>query len=75
MEIIILKSADSVAAMAGELVAELLRVRPAAVLGLATGIWLKNTWMGIFRSGTQQASTWTSTWVLPLKTRKATGPI
>jgi glucosamine-6-phosphate deaminase len=37
MEIIILKNAKSVAAMGGELVAELLRVSPAAVLGLATG--------------------------------------
>jgi len=37
MEIIILKNAESVAAMGGELLAELLRVRPAAVLGLATG--------------------------------------
>ena len=37
MEIMILKNAESVAAMAGELVAELLRVQPAAVLGLATG--------------------------------------
>lgn len=37
MEIIILKNAQQVAHTAGELVAELLRVRPAAVLGLATG--------------------------------------
>ncbi|MBT8074366.1 MAG: glucosamine-6-phosphate deaminase [Xanthomonadales bacterium] len=37
MEIIILKSAASVAAMGAELVQELIRVRPAAVLGLATG--------------------------------------
>jgi len=37
MEIIILKNAEKVAAMGGELVAELLRVSPAAVLGLATG--------------------------------------
>lgn len=37
MEIIILDSADSVAAMGGELVAELLRVQADAVLGLATG--------------------------------------
>ena len=37
MEIIILKNAESVAATGGELVAELLRVRPDAVLGLATG--------------------------------------
>ena len=37
MEIIILKNAENVAAMGGELVAELLRVSPAAVLGLATG--------------------------------------
>ncbi len=46
MEIIILKSADSVAAMAGELVAELLRVRPAAVLGLATG----STQLSLYRN-------------------------
>ena len=37
MEIIILKNSENVAAMGGELVAELLRVSPAAVLGLATG--------------------------------------
>ena len=37
MEIIILKNVESVAAMGGELVAELLRVQPAAVLGMATG--------------------------------------
>lgn len=37
MEIIILKNAERVAAMGGELVSELLRVSPAAVLGLATG--------------------------------------
>ncbi len=37
MEIIILKNAESVAAMGAELVAELLRVSPATVLGLATG--------------------------------------
>jgi glucosamine-6-phosphate deaminase len=37
MEIIILKSADDVAAKGAELVTELLRVRPDAVLGLATG--------------------------------------
>jgi len=37
MEIIILKNADDVAAMGANLVAELLRVRPNAVLGLATG--------------------------------------
>jgi len=37
MEIIILKNAERVAAMGGELVAELLHVSPAAVLGLATG--------------------------------------
>lgn len=37
MEIIILRNAESVAAMGGELVAELLRVSPAPVLGLATG--------------------------------------
>ena len=37
MEIIILKNAENVASMGGELVAELLRVSPAAVLGLATG--------------------------------------
>ncbi len=37
MEIIILKSAEVVAATGAELVAELLRVRPNAVLGLATG--------------------------------------
>lgn len=37
MEIIILKNADSVATMGAELVGELLRVRPASVLGLATG--------------------------------------
>ena len=46
MEIIILRSAESVAAMAGELVAELLRVRPAAVLGLATG----STQLSLYRS-------------------------
>lgn len=37
MEIIILKTADDVAAKGAKLVAELLRVRPDAVLGLATG--------------------------------------
>jgi len=37
MEIIILKNAESVADMAGELVGELLCARPSAVLGLATG--------------------------------------
>ena len=37
MEIIILKNAESVADTGAELVAELLRVSPAAVLGLATG--------------------------------------
>ena len=37
MEIIILKSAEKVAATGAKLVGELLRVRPAAVLGLATG--------------------------------------
>lgn len=37
MEIIILKNAERVAAMGGELVGELLRMQPAAVLGLATG--------------------------------------
>jgi len=37
MEIIILKDADSVAAFGGELVAGLLRVSPATVLGLASG--------------------------------------
>jgi len=37
MEIIILKDAECVADMGGELVAELLRVSPASVLGLATG--------------------------------------
>lgn len=37
MEIIILKNSESVAAMGAELVTELLRVSPAAVLGLATG--------------------------------------
>lgn len=37
MEIIILKDAEKVADMGAELVAELLRVSPAAVLGLATG--------------------------------------
>jgi len=37
MEIIILKNADQVATTGAELVAELLRVSPAAVLGLATG--------------------------------------
>jgi glucosamine-6-phosphate deaminase len=37
MEIIILKNVQQVAHTAGELVAELLRVRPASVLGLATG--------------------------------------
>jgi len=37
MEIIILKNAERVATMGGELVTELLRVSPAAVLGLATG--------------------------------------
>ena len=37
MEIIILKNAEEVAATGAELVAELLRVSPATVLGLATG--------------------------------------
>jgi glucosamine-6-phosphate deaminase len=37
MEIIILKDAGAVSTMGSELVAELVRVRPAAVLGLATG--------------------------------------
>jgi len=37
MEIIILKSADDVAAMGADLVGELLRTKPDAVLGLATG--------------------------------------
>ena len=37
MEIIILKDSDSVAAMGAELVAELVRVQPESVLGLATG--------------------------------------
>jgi len=37
MEIVILKEAKNVADMGAELVAELLRVSPAAVLGLATG--------------------------------------
>lgn len=37
MEIIILEDAEGVVVTAGELVAELLRVQPAAVLGLATG--------------------------------------
>lgn len=37
MEIIVLKNAESVADMGGELVAELLHVSPHAVLGLATG--------------------------------------
>jgi len=37
MEVVILKDADSVAAYAADLVVELLRVKPAAVLGLATG--------------------------------------
>jgi len=37
MEIIILKNTQQVAAMGAELVGELLRARPAAVLGLATG--------------------------------------
>jgi len=46
MEIIILKNAESVATMAGELVAELLRVRPAAVLGLATG----STQLSLYRN-------------------------
>lgn len=46
MEIIILKNAESVAAMAGELVAELLRVQPTAVLGLATG----STQLSLYRN-------------------------
>jgi len=37
MEIIILKNPEQVANTAGELLAQLLRVKPAAVLGLATG--------------------------------------
>jgi len=37
MEIVILKNAENVADMGAELVTELLRVSPAAVLGLATG--------------------------------------
>jgi glucosamine-6-phosphate deaminase len=46
MEVIILKNAESVAATGGELVAELLRVRPDAVLGLATG----NTQLSLYRN-------------------------
>lgn len=45
MEIIILKNAGNVAAMGADLVAELLRARPAAVLGLATG----NTQLALYR--------------------------
>jgi len=45
MEIIIHKNAESVAAMGGELVGELLRMRPAAVLGLATG----STQLAVYR--------------------------
>ena len=37
MEIIVLKNAEKVATLGAKLVSELLRVRPAAVLGLATG--------------------------------------
>lgn len=37
MEIIVLKNAEKVAALGAKLVSELLKVRPAAVLGLATG--------------------------------------
>ncbi|MGB5322026.1 glucosamine-6-phosphate deaminase [Lutimonas sp.] len=37
MEIIVLKDAEKVASLGAKLVSELLRVRPAAVLGLATG--------------------------------------
>ena len=37
MEIIVLKNAEEVAAVGAKLVSELLGVRPAAVLGLATG--------------------------------------
>ena len=45
MEIIIQKNVEFVAAMVGELMGELLRVRPAAVLGLATG----NTQLALYR--------------------------
>ena len=50
MEIIILKNPDSVAAMGGELVAELLRVSPSAVLGLATG----GTQLALYRKLVEQ---------------------
>jgi len=50
MEVVILKSAKSVAATAGDLVAELLRVQPAAVLGLATG----STQLALYRYLVQQ---------------------
>lgn len=45
MEIIILKNAEDVAAMGADLVGELLRTKPAAVLGLATG----NTQVSLYR--------------------------
>ena len=52
MEVVILKDAGSVAAYATELVAGLLRVRPAAVLGLATG----STQLALYRSLVQKCT-------------------
>ncbi len=50
MEIIILKSADNVAAMGADLVGELLRKKPDAVLGLATG----STQLSLYRQLVQR---------------------
>ena len=50
MEIIILKSADDVAAMGADLVGELLRTKPDAVLGLATG----STQLSLYRQLVQR---------------------
>ena len=50
MEVVILKNAGRVAAYAADLVAELLRVQPAAVLGLATG----STQLSLYRSLVKQ---------------------
>lgn len=50
MEIIILKSADDVAVMGADLVGELLRTKPGAVLGLATG----STQLSLYRQLVQR---------------------
>ncbi len=50
MEIIILKDTECVAVMGADLVAELLRVSPAAVLGLATG----GTQLALYRKLVEQ---------------------